>query len=197
MRRLAALCVCLPVALGGMLLAHQAGYLAAHGHDGATAELAHTGHGYLSQAPLAAAILGVLVVVGLASEGMRGRRGGGPPALSAVPFAALAPIAFLVQEHLERALHDGSIPWSTILEPAVLLGLVVQVPVALLSFRLARRLLLVARRIAEVVGRDAFVRVPGAGARRVPRRPVRGSRPAGPALLSVGVGRAPPRPLIG
>jgi hypothetical protein len=64
-------------------------------------------------------------------------------------FALLPPLAFILQEYGERALHQGGFAWGTVLEPAVLSGLVLQVPFALIALAVARGL----ARLAEVVGR--------------------------------------------
>jgi hypothetical protein len=55
-------------------------------------------------------------------------------------FAVVPPLAFGVQEHLERALQ-GEPTAGAALEPTFVLGLVLQVPFALLAYLLARLLL--------------------------------------------------------
>ena len=63
---------------------------------------------------------------------------GGMPAW---PFAVLPPLAFALQEHLERLLHAGAVPWTAVLEPTFLPGFLLQLPFALLAFAVARALL--------------------------------------------------------
>jgi hypothetical protein len=53
---------------------------------------------------------------------------------------ALAGLRARLQEHVERLVHTGELPWI-LTTPAVLLGLVLQVPVALCVWLVAARLL--------------------------------------------------------
>ena len=49
----------------------------------------------------------------------------------------MPPLAFVVQEHLERFLYSGDVPWTTALEPSFLLGLALQLPFALAALLVA------------------------------------------------------------
>lgn len=116
----------LPLVVGGMLLSHQLAYRLTGTPGGSL-------HDYLEHAPQ------ILVVAALAGLGLAGlstrlRRP------SAWPFAVAALVAFAVQEHLERAFHTGDAPWL-LTSPVFLVGLLLQVPVALLAWGLARRIL--------------------------------------------------------
>jgi hypothetical protein len=114
--------------------------------------LAATGHAYLEHAPLAVAVVSVLLVLALLSE-VRGARVGAPAARPrAWIFATVAPAVFVCQEHLERLLRDGSFPWGAGLERTFLLGLVLQAPFALAAFLLARALLRVAGLLGSLLG---------------------------------------------
>ena len=186
--------VCLPLALAGLVAAHQASYFAVAGGHHAEA-LAESGHGYLAQMPLALAILGVLAIVGLAVEGVRTVRGRSRATMAAWPFAVAGPAAFIIQEHLERFLHQGHVPWTAAIEPTFILGLILQMPAALLALGLARLLLRAARQIAAAVHRAFADYQPftPSGQRHTPL-PADTPRRHGPALLAVAPGRAPPVP---
>jgi hypothetical protein len=57
-----------------------------------------------------------------------------------VQFALAAPVAFVLQEHLEGVVHTGHVPWL-LTSPVLLVGLLLQAPIALLSAFVAHRLL--------------------------------------------------------
>jgi hypothetical protein len=110
----------------GVLAAHEIAYeLTGTGSDGM--------HGYLAHAPQLGAVLATLTLAALVvtSRSTRVRRW---------PFPALALSAFAAMEHLERLLHTGDLPWL-LTRPVFLLGLALQVPIALLAWTLARRLI--------------------------------------------------------
>jgi hypothetical protein len=139
-----------PLMLAGSLAGHELGYRAtvpeAHAREHA---LAATGHGYFAYAPLALGVTVVLLVVGLVLVVLRAARGS-HPTLPAGVFALLPPLAFAVQEHVERFVsHNGAIPWTTVLEPSFIAGLFFQLPFALAALLVARVLV----RVAETVGR--------------------------------------------
>ena len=89
-------------------------------------------HGYLAHAPQVVGVLATLSLVGLAFQQRSVGR------LSAWSFALLAPFGFACQEHVERLVHTGELPWL-LTSPAFLLGLAMQVPVALACVLVARR----------------------------------------------------------
>jgi hypothetical protein len=170
----------LPLMAAGCLGAHSAAYRLA----GTAAE---PSHGYLALAPLLLAIgLALGMVAALRSMWVGCRRGGVPVRL----FALLPPLAFTLQEHLERALQGGA-ALETALEPAFVLGLSFQLPFALCSLVLARSLLRVAKAARVLLSRRL----------RLPLRPAIVRPPAfiidAPrlsALASRQAGRAPPLP---
>ncbi len=114
-----------PIAVAGVLLAHALAYRLT---GTPTAPL----HAYLDHAPQ---VLAVAALVGIAA-GLTARRS----AVAAWPFPAAALATFALQEHAERFLHTGQLPWL-LGSPVFLVGLLLQVPVALLVWALARRLL--------------------------------------------------------
>jgi hypothetical protein len=140
----------LPLVPIGVLAGHAVGYeLAGSG--------AHEAHGYLDYAPLFLAVCTALVLAGFVARIARVERGLPSRPAPAWIFAALPPLAFLLQEYLERLFQDGHVGWATAFQPAVLLGLYAQVPFALLAFLVARAL----GSLADVVGRALGSEVSG------------------------------------
>jgi hypothetical protein len=106
-------------------------------------------HSYLAHAPQ---VLVVLAVAGLVIAGL-GARLDAPPA-RAFPLAALA--TFVLQEHVERIAHGGGL-LSLVTSPAFLVGLALQLPVALVAWALARWLLAAVRtRLGCVAARPQY-----------------------------------------
>jgi hypothetical protein len=125
-RRTLSWAVTLPLTAAGVLCAHAVAYRAL----GVPSEGVH---GYLAHAPQLIAVLGTVALAALVVESRTESR-------SAWPFAAVALSAFACQEHVERLVHTGELPWL-LTRPVFLLGLALQVPVALAVWLLARLLL--------------------------------------------------------
>ena len=102
-------------------------------------------------------------------------------------FVVLPPLAFLVQEHLERAVVTAEVPLDTLLQPAVLAGLALQLPFGIAALVLARLLERASVAIAKRLARRTRPHV----ARRVPRIAQPDRRPRR-VLLRAPVGRGPP-----
>jgi hypothetical protein len=117
-----------PVIAGGVLVAHTLAYRV-------TSASSEPFHEYLAHAPQ---VLLLLALAGLAIGGFGARREA-PPAW-AFPLSAVA--TFVAQEHLERLVHGGGTPFL-LATPVFLVGLSLQLPVALVAWALARRLLAV------------------------------------------------------
>jgi hypothetical protein len=141
------------------------------------------GHGYLAQAPLFLTLCAATASLALAAR-MAGRRG---RALPSWPAGLLPLLGFALQEHLERGLALGAVPWATALEPVFLLGLALQLPFALAALLVARALTAVADAIAP-----RTLRRPRRGLQlAVPRPPL--AKVSAAAVLARGwAGRAPP-----
>jgi hypothetical protein len=178
-----------PLMLGGLLAGHALGYRLAIADPHARADaLAHSGHGYFGYAPFALAVcLGVLLAA-LVLQGLTGFRGERRRPAASPLIVLLPPLAFVVQEFLERFIHAGHVPWTTAFEPAFLFGLAFQLPFALAALLLAWALDSAARAVGRALAASprpifpAFVPVPV----RVAAAP----RPTG---LARGYGeRAPP-----
>ena len=117
-----------PVLAAGVLVAHALAYRL-------TATPTERFHAYLEHAPQ---VLLLLVLCGAVLGGFGRRRAA--PAAYVFPLVAMA--TFALQEHLERLAHESTVPFL-LTSPAFALGLVLQVPVALVAWALARWLLAV------------------------------------------------------
>jgi hypothetical protein len=158
-----ALLVCVPVALGGMLAAHEVAY---RGTETAS-------HGYMGGAET---FVCAVLAVGLVAA-VRGPAGKAPAWI----FGICPPLAFLLQESAERGFEPGFL-----VEPAVLAGLALQLPFALLAWGLARLLLRATESLGRLLRRGVRLR----GAARLPR-PTSRTAPRD-ALVLAGAGRGPP-----
>ena len=122
-----------------------AGCLAAHSLAYHLVSVPTERHGYLAFAPLFLGLLGALALVGVV------RRGRSPSPLA---FAALPPLAFVVQEHAERL-------ELVVAEPAFLVGLLLQLPFALAALVAARAFVGLADLVCEALARrPAALRAP-------------------------------------
>jgi hypothetical protein len=153
-RPIVAWALSVPLMLGGTEAAHWLAYRLVYPDGWERSQvLAQTGHGYFSLLPLLGGIGGALLVSGLFLHGRAVAAGGAGRVreVRLVQFAALPPLAFALQEHLERLIHDGTIV-GVALEPTFMLGLLLQLPFAVTAYLLARFLLRVADRVARVLG---------------------------------------------
>jgi hypothetical protein len=189
MRGLIAWLLTLPLTGGGMFLAHELAYRAVEPHTHQRgALLESTGHGYFSHLPFAAGLGASLLLVAIGLIAARAVRGVVAARLRIWPFAVLPPLAFAVQEHAERMVHTGEIPFSTSTAPTFLLGLALQAPFAFAAFLIARALLAAAERLGALLAAASPAATPGSFVPR-PRRVDQARRPV---LARGWAGRAPP-----
>jgi uncharacterized membrane protein len=125
MRRTLTWLVTLPFAAASVVLGHAIAYAATGTPTGGM-------HDYLAHAPQVVFILASLAVLGLAADS-RARRH------SPLPLATLGIGAFVAQEHLERLIHTGHLPFL-LASPVLWLGIVLQLPLAVVIWFVARRL---------------------------------------------------------
>ncbi len=141
----------------GSAAAHAAGRLfapaAAEGSIAReTAERAVVGrHTAAADLPLVAGIVVSLVLFALCHVAWTRARGGWRGRVPAGWFAVLPPLAYVIQELVERSLHAENFLFNPATEPRFLLALALQVPFGLLAFAMARMLVAAAERIAEVL----------------------------------------------
>lgn len=114
----------LPLAGAGVLLGHELTYRLVGG------SAASGFHGYLAHAPQLVAILLTIGLLGLAVEQRTLRVGSNR-------FLLLGAAVFVAQEHVERLVHTGSLPFL-LTDRAFLLGLVIQLPIGLACLAVAR-----------------------------------------------------------
>ena len=115
-----------PVLAAGVLVAHTLAYRL-------TGTPTDAFHAYLAHVPQ---ILLLVALAGLGLGGLSSRVDAPRP----VFFATVAVTTFAAQEHLERLVHGGGIP-MLLTTPAFVVGVLLQIPAALVAWALARWLL--------------------------------------------------------
>lgn len=192
-RLLLAWALALPLVAVGAQLAHWLGYAVAAPGTGARGELlAATGHGYLASLPLlVAASVGLLAAAFLlvAFDGAAGRA---RLRVQRWPFAVVPFLGFLAQELAERGASGGAVTVTTLLETPVALGLLLQLPVAALTYGVAVLLTRAAVRLGCLLGEPTprSAETPFAFGWRG-----RDSSAPGVAIRAVAPARGPPAPL--
>jgi hypothetical protein len=147
--------IAVPLAVMGTLAGHSVGYWAAvpDAHERSHV-LASSGHGYLEYAPLAIglclaiAALGFVAIVLAAVRRDRTR----VDSRSFRLVAALPPVAFVLQELIERYAHAGHVHWELLVSAPFLLGLATQLPFSLLAAAIAFALAAAAVRVGRALG---------------------------------------------
>jgi hypothetical protein len=145
--------VTLPLAVAGTQVAHTVAYrLTTPSSTERAHELSATGHGYVAYLPLALAMGVVLVAFALVAE-VRHIAAASPGHVRprAWHFAVVAPAIFVAQEHLERLVHNGAMPWQLVLAASFITGLLLQVPFALAAYVVARLLVGAARTVGGLL----------------------------------------------
>ena len=152
-RRCIAWLASVPLMLGGTEVAHWLAFRLVYPDAFERAQaLQETGHGYLTDwVPMAGGVAAALLVSALflSCRDARTARESEVVQVGLSRFAALPPLAFTLQEHLERLIHSGTVV-GVVLEPTFMLGLLLQVPFALAAYLLARLLLGVAGQVGRV-----------------------------------------------
>ncbi len=182
MRNRSAFLIGAPSMLGGVLAAHALAYRWTVPAAQRTVELRQTGHAWFAYLPLVLAVALAALAVGLARRLLAPRSG--TPA--AWPFAVLPPLAFLLQEHLERLVYDGS-PHLALSAP-VIAGVLLAVPFGLAAYLVARILLAGVDTVS-----DAFRAAPARLCRALPPAPRFSPAPAGGVHAGACAGRGPPQ----
>ena len=182
--------VTLPIAIIGCESAHAAANVFLGTADGDTGPFFLSTGRNADLVTLVASLAAVSVVLGLA-----GRAAGAwtthRTAAARLPFALLAPAAFVVQEHIETLLHTGAAPLGTALHQTFLAGLLLQIPFALAGYAIARALVRLADGVRALIGRRR--RAARAGGTPPHARPAYRTPPRTEAHSWAHSGRAPPR----
>jgi hypothetical protein len=205
MRRTLAWLVAAPLMAVGSYVAHcqvfasaaPAHHMLAHGGHGGAHGPAHHAHesgmtaiGLFGSVPFLLSCLAVVAVF-LGVRVTRGLSRSPRTTLSAWPFGVLAPLAFFLHHHFDHLVGTTSMPLSSFVEPAFLLGLLLQVPFGLAAFLVAKLLLRVADRIVEaIVAWKAERRTREASGAGTP--PFVARRPSIALLARAAAPRAPP-----
>jgi hypothetical protein len=198
MRRRLPWLVALPLMAAGSLAAHALSFVfvgaraeSAVGAEGGMRDLVdRSSRGFAAHSVLPLGIVAALA--GAAGSGWLIAHLRSRPTRGASPwlFFALPPLAFSLQELIERLLHAEAAPFQAALEPRFLIGLALQAPLGLAALLAARLLLRVVRRIA-----DALTRRRSVTARRptlTVRPPIACELPRIPALALGYSQRGPP-----
>jgi hypothetical protein len=197
MRRRLPWLIALPLMAAGSFAAHALAYVVvgtrAEGVAGADGDIhgasERTSAGIAAHSVVPVGLL-VALGIGAGTAWLVGRTRGKSRGVSPWLFFALPPLAFSVQELVERLVNAEAAPFQAALEPRFLIGLALQVPLGLIALFVARALLRVVGRIA-----GAFVRQRGPvlpRRARVFRLPVACELPRIPALALGYPQRGPP-----
>jgi hypothetical protein len=163
--------VTLPFAAASVLIGHAIAYRA-------VGMPADSLHGYLEHAPQLVFILATIALVGLAGDSRARRR-------SPVPLSSLGIVAFVAQEHLERLIHTGHLPFL-LTSPVLWVGIVLQIP-------LAAALWVVACRLAEDIAAPLLRTLARVGRFALPLTALVGQPVVG-CVVATHPGRGPPVP---
>ncbi len=182
----------LPAIAVGSQVAHGLAYRWAYpqAHLRLTA-LASSGHSYMAYAPAVVAFLGAVQLIAFGVAVLDAVRRRPARSLPAWVFLVIPEVGFVLQEHLERLFAAGRFPWWTALEPSFWRGLVLQLPLALAAYLVARLLLRAASVVADVVVAHSR-RTAARGTRVRTLRPRLVFLPRQAPLAGIAAGRAPP-----
>ncbi len=195
-RRTAAWLLSLPLIVAGSQVAHVLAYALVYPNlHVRMSELLSTGHSYMIGAgylPLALAMFGAVELVGVGWVVAGSVRRSLQRPVPAWAFALLPLLAFTLQEILERWLAGSSFPWWVVLQHTFQIGLLLQLPFALLAFLAARLLLRTAEQAALALPSLDFVRVGACTDPPVGACTHRGRAACGPAFMPQRPVRGPP-----
>jgi hypothetical protein len=196
-RRIAVWLSSLPLMVAGSQAAHVLAYRWVYpsAHVRLSALLA-TGHQYMlggsGYLPLLLGVLGATEIVGVGWLFAGSLRRSLQRPLPPWAFALLPIVAFTLQETLERVFAGSSLPWWLVLQPTFQIGIAVQIPIAIVTYLVARLLLRTARETALALVPVIAVRV-GACADPPERAcALRGRAACGPAFIPGLPVRGPP-----
>lgn len=181
MRNRSAVLVAGPSMLVGVVVAHALAYRWTVPAAERASVLRGTGHAWQAYLPFLLTPTLALLAFGLLRSAFD--RGARP---AAWPFAVLPPLAFVLQEHLERLAYDGSLRLA--LTTPVLAGVLLAVPFGLAAYAIARALL----GLTEAAARTLAARPPSLLASPALAAPASSPVPT-PVALAAGFGRGPPR----
>lgn len=146
----------MPLMVGGSVAAHSLGSILVASRtpvesDGGVELATRVDHGYVTSLPVVGGLVIALVLVAVGLSIRDRLRGDGHRGASPTSFLLLPPLAYSLQEIVERLLHTESYPFNPVHEPAFLIALLLQVPFGLFAFFLGRLLLDLGRTLARVL----------------------------------------------
>ena len=140
--------VVVPLMLAGTEVAHALAYRLVYPQAAVRwRALAASGHGYAGWLPVVLGIGGAVMLVGLFSGVVDAARRRSSRPVPAWAFGMLPLAGFTLQEFLERWIAVGGFPWWMVEQPTFRVGLVLQLPFALVALLVARILLRVVERV--------------------------------------------------
>jgi hypothetical protein len=143
-----------PLALAGLVGGHALGYRLAipDAHERAHA-LEASGHAYWAYVPGSLALCLSIVLLALGVRAAAAFRAQPRPAPPSWAFGVLPPLAFALQEHLERLLGGHGAAWTVASERPFQYGLLIQIPFGFAALLVARLLISAADRIGRGLAR--------------------------------------------
>jgi hypothetical protein len=185
-RHLLAWLVALPLTAAGTFLTHNlVPARPEHSHSEAGQTL---GLGFFCSLPflLSCVALLALVIVVRIVQTCRQRAGVG---VSAWPFATLVPLGFFLHHHLQHLVSGGPGALPPLTEPTLLMGLVLQLPFALLAYLIVTALLRAADKLGAALAARRLRYAP-----RIVRTPARKAvwTPRVALFATAGAPRGPP-----
>ena len=194
MRQRATWWLVVPTLVVGEMTGHSLAYrIVAPDAAGRGLLLERTGHAYLADLHPLVGVCLVLAAAAVVQRALASFRGRPVRRVPSWRFALLPALAFVLQEYTERLTYNGHVVWGTIAEPAVALGVCLQIPCGFVALLLVRALL----RAAHHAGRALAARVGGGRTRPVTFLLPASHRAEPPRLVALarGVGeRGPPLP---
>ena len=194
MRQRAAWWLAVPILVVGEMVGHSLAYrIVAPDAARRALLLGRTGHAYLADLH---PFVGVCLVLAAAAVVQRAAASFRDRPVRRVPswrFALLPAFAFVLQEYTERLAYNGHVVWGTIAEPAVAVGVFLQIPCGLIALVVVRVLL----RAAHEAGRALAARAPARRARASMLLLAPSHRAERPSLVALARGvaeRGPPLP---
>src|SRR5207247_2567393 len=127
-----------PLMVAGLYAGHALGYRLAIPDAHARAHaLANSGHSYFGYLPLTLTVCLGILIAALALRALAAFRGEPSRPAASPAMILLPPLAFVVQEYVERIAYTGHVSWTVAFEPSFLLGLACQLPFALAALLIA------------------------------------------------------------
>lgn len=120
--------------------------------------LERTGHAYLADLHPLVGVSLVLAAAAVVQRAVASFHGRPVRRVPSWRFALLPALAFVLQEYTERLAYNGHVVWGTIAEPAVAVGVLLQIPCGFVALVVVRALLRAAHEAGRALAARATVR---------------------------------------